>query len=209
MLTKKQLTIWLDNDGVAKDDIEDAFKNKGFAQLGPKTPGMERLAYNTFKELMFISLHLFSKSSAKSMNGDGLPLRSELAGMAKGWIEEGKNSGLEIAIGVITSNPTVDGGKLRSQFREAGVDVKVVHVKSNTAKGGYLNVQPGHNILVDDNYFSFLRLDTNRNSGIALRTDYTDMMRRFIVGVKGVENANSLDDLDKIVRNHLRTLSTA
>ena len=205
MPTKETITIWLDRDGIVIDDVEEAFRSKGFGPRGAEGSRLRKLAYNTFKELMFVSLHLRAESAAQALKGDSLPPREGLIDMAKGWIEEGRRKGVDVEIGIITSNHTVDLEKLASLFKEAGVEVHAVRVKRSMDKGKYLGNVQGRNVLVDDNYFSFLRLDTEHNYGIALRTDYTDMMRRVIVNLKGISDAKDLQELNGKVLELIRS----
>ncbi|MGC8479016.1 MAG: hypothetical protein ACP5NE_03790 [Candidatus Micrarchaeia archaeon] len=199
MPNKEKIMVWLDNDGVIKDDIEAAFARKGFGQMKSANSNAERFIYNAFKELMFVSLHLRMSSSANSLNWEKLPPREGIAEKAAGWIENGKRIGKEVGIGIITSNPSVDLQKLKAIFEEHGVEPEVVRVSGNLKKGSYLNSLQGKNVLVDDNYFSFLRLDTEKNKGVALSTDYTNLMRKYITKIKGIEDAGSLDEVDKKV----------
>ena len=207
MPTKEKITIWLDRDGIIKDDVVEAFRSKGFGPRGAESSHLRKFAYNTFKELMFVSLHLCAESAAQVLKGDSLPPREGIIDMAKGWIEEGRRKGVDVEIGIITSNHTVDLEKLASLFKEAGVEAHAVRVKRSMDKGKYLGNLQGRNVLVDDNPLSFLRLDTehNCNYGIALHTDYTDMMRRVIVNLKGISDAKDLQELNGKVLELIRS----
>ncbi len=204
MSSKEKITVWLDNDGVIKDDVEAAFAKKGFGPMDAQQVVAKRFVYNAFKEMLFVSLHLRMSSSAKSLSWDALPPREGVVKKAQKWVEEGALHGKEVSIGIITSNPDVSFEKLKGLFNAAGIKPDAVRVSGNMKKGAYLNSLPGENVLVDDNYFSFLRLDTRKNKGIALKTDYTNIMRKYITKLKGVYGADNIEEVDEKILGMIR-----